>query len=113
MGDMQPMHLRSTRLSTIELHALVAIRRGQCHAPTIGDESSRRYGRRVTAPMVYDALRRLRTMGLVVECQEPEEASGDPGRIRRYRVTPRGHVVARAEIEHLTVLLNDCQATGF
>ncbi|MCC7126388.1 MAG: helix-turn-helix transcriptional regulator [Acidobacteria bacterium] len=103
------------RLSTTELDTLVALTRGQRHALAIVYDRRERYGRRlVTEPQIYRALRRLRGLGLVVECEEAIHDEEDVHRrAQRYRVTPEGQRVARAESERLSLLLTDCRAAGF
>lgn len=109
------MRFPDIRLSTIELDTLVALNRGQRHALAIVYDRRERYGRRlVTEPQIYRALRRLRSLGLVVECEEPAHEQDDVHRrAQRYRVTVEGQRVARAESERLSLLLNDCRAAGF
>jgi DNA-binding PadR family transcriptional regulator len=54
---------------------------------------------------VYAALARLQGDGLVTEVPRPRDAESEDARRRYYRVTERGHAVARAEASRLQDLL--------
>lgn len=109
------MRVPNLRLTTIELDILVALGRGQRHALAIVYDRRERYGQRlVTEYQVYRSLRRLRTMGLVAECDDQPVSQDEPhSRAQRYRITPEGQAVARAESQRLSLLLSDCRAAGF
>ncbi len=108
------MQVPNVRLSTLDLDTLVAINRGQRHALAIVDDCRRRSGERLNDHAVHRALRRLRELGLIVECDERGDLDdGDPSRASRYRVTLAGQAVARAESQRLSTLLEDCRAAGF
>lgn len=82
----------------------------------MADDSRRRHGAQsINESMLYAALAKLRTTGLIVECaaSEPNAEAAGPARGPRYCVTSHGQAMARAEIERLARLVDDCRAVGF
>ncbi len=94
-------------LTPLSFHVLVALRQGACHGYAIGTSIEETSGGAVrpTTGSLYQALKRLRTEGLVESAPEPRgERSAGPPRLY-FRITRLGRRVAGLEAERLERLV--------
>jgi DNA-binding PadR family transcriptional regulator len=94
--------LRHIPMHPLELQVLLVLMEGDLHGYGIAKEIERRdtgLGK-IFPTNLYRRLRDMAQKGMISEAVEPE---GDQRRL--FRITPFGHLVARAEAERLEALV--------
>jgi DNA-binding PadR family transcriptional regulator len=101
-------------LPTAVFHILIALADRDRHGYSIMQDVSARTGGKVrlSAGTLYSSVRRMLEQGLIEELAESPDPSSTDERRRYYRLTRFGKRVAAAEVERLSLLLQQARATG-
>ena len=101
-------------LPTAVFHILIALADRDRHGYSImQDVSARTAGKVQLSPgTLYSSIRRMLEQGLIEELAESPDPSSTDERRRYYRLTRFGRRVAAAEVDRLTALVEQAQATG-
>jgi DNA-binding PadR family transcriptional regulator len=101
-------------LPTAVFHILIALADRDRHGYSImQDVSARTAGKvQLSAGTLYSSVRRMLEQGLIEELAESPDPSSTDERRRYYRLTRFGKRVAAAEVERLSLLLQQARATG-
>jgi DNA-binding PadR family transcriptional regulator len=98
-------------LTPVAFEILLALAEGEQHGYSIMREVEQRSAGAVTLHpgTLYRALARLLESGLIEELEERPQLAHDDERRRYYRMTERGHAVARAEALRLESQLSSAR----
>jgi DNA-binding PadR family transcriptional regulator len=112
MHDLNPDSLLP--LPTAVFHILIALADRDRHGYSIMQDVTARTGGKVqlSAGTLYSSVRRMLEQGLIEELAESPDPSSTDERRRYYRLTRFGRHVAAAEVERLSLLLQQARATG-
>jgi DNA-binding PadR family transcriptional regulator len=101
-------------LPTAVFHILIALADRDRHGYSIMQDVTARTGGKVqlSAGTLYSSVRRMLEQGLIEELAESPDPSSTDERRRYYRLRRFGKRVAAAEVERLSLLLQQARATG-
>jgi DNA-binding PadR family transcriptional regulator len=101
-------------LPTAVFHILIALADRDRHGYSIMQDVLARTGGKVqlSAGTLYSSVRRMLEQGLIEELAESPDPSSTDERRRYYRLTRFGKRVAAAEVERLSLLLQQARETG-
>jgi DNA-binding PadR family transcriptional regulator len=94
-------------LAELSFQILLALGRGRAHGYAVGKEIEERTDGRLnpTTGSLYQALRRLRERGLIVETEAPSDDDAGDARRRYFTLTPLGREVMAREVSRLEGLI--------
>ena len=102
-------------LPAASFHILMAVADEDRHGyGIIQDVSASTNGElKLSAGTLYRSIQRMLEQGLLIETRDRPAPEDDDERLRYYRITPFGRIVAKAEANRLTQLVRLARKSGF